>query len=87
MDGQGRVFDNIFVERLWRTVKYEDVYLKDYQTVPEIRTGIERYFGFYNRRRLQQALDYHTPAEVYFGTNSDGQWNSTLSGSRTSVAN
>ena len=84
MDGQGRVFDNIFVERLWRTVKYEDVYLKDYQTVPEVRTGIERYFGFYNRRRLHQALDYRTPAEVYFETNGGGQSSSAFSGSRES---
>lgn len=72
MDGQGRVFDNIFVERLWRTVKYEDVYLRDYQTVPEVRTGVGRYFGFYNRQRLHQALDYRTPAEVYFRTAGSG---------------
>jgi putative transposase len=67
MDGKGRVFDNIFVERLWRTVKYEEIYLKDYQDVDEARCGIGPYFRFYNRRRLHQALGYRTPAEVYFG--------------------
>ena len=65
MDGQGRVFDNIFVERLWRTVKVEEVYLRDYQTVSEARSGLGRYFAFYNHERLHQALCYHTPAEVY----------------------
>ena len=65
MDGKGRVFDNIFVERLWRTVKYEEVYLHDYQTVAEARLGLGRYFGFYNDQRPHQSLDYRTPAEVY----------------------
>jgi len=65
MDGKGRVFDNIFVERLWRTVKVEEVYLRDYQTVTEARYGLGRYFEFYNNRRLHQALGYRTPAEVY----------------------
>jgi len=65
MDGQGRVFDNIFVERLWRTVKVEEVYLRDYQTVAEARSGLGRYFAFYNYDRLHQALGYRTPAEVY----------------------
>jgi putative transposase len=65
MDGKGRVFDNIFVERLWRTVKVEEVYLHDYQTVAEARYGLGRYFEFYNNRRFHQALDYCTPAEVY----------------------
>ena len=67
MDGKGRVFDNIFVERLWRTVKYEEIYLKDYQDVDEARCGIGAYFRFYNRCRVHQALGYRTPAEVYFG--------------------
>ena len=67
MDGRGRVFDNIFVERLWRTVKYEEVYLKDYAGVPEARVSLGEYFAFYNEERLHQALDYRTPAEVYFG--------------------
>ncbi len=65
MDGKGRVFDNIFVERLWRTVKVEEVYLRDYQTVAEARYGLGRYFEFYNNRRFHQALGYRTPAEVY----------------------
>ena len=65
MDGKGRVFDNIFVERLWRTVKVEEVYLRDYQTVAEARLSLGRYFAFYNYQRLHQALGYHTPAEVY----------------------
>jgi len=65
MDGKGRVFDNIFIERLWRTVKVEDVYLRDYQTVVEARYYLSRYFDFYNNRRLHQALGYCTPAEVY----------------------
>jgi len=67
MDGRGRVYDNIFVERLWRTVKYEEVYLKDYADAREARTGLEGYFGFYNGERLHQALGYRTPAEVYEG--------------------
>ena len=65
MDGKGRVFDNIFVERLWRSVKVEEVYLHDYQTVAEAKYGLGRYFDLYNNRRLHQALDYRTPAEVY----------------------
>ena len=65
MDGKGRYQDNIFVERLWRSVKYEEVYLKAYQTVAEARTGINVYLEFYNQQRPHQALDYRTPAEVY----------------------
>ena len=67
MDGRGRAFDNIFVERLWRSVKYEDVYLKDYGVVDEARHGLRDYFTFYNTGRLHQSLGYQTPAEVYFG--------------------
>jgi putative transposase len=67
MDGRGRAFDNIFSERLWRTVKYEEVFLKDYADAEEARHGLKAYFGFYNHERLHQALDYHTPAEVYEG--------------------
>jgi len=66
MDGRGRVFDNIFVERLWRTVKYEEVYLKDYASVPEARENLVQYFRFYNHQRPHQSLDWRTPAEVYF---------------------
>jgi putative transposase len=65
MDGRGRALDNVFVERLWRTVKYEEVYLKDYVSVPSARANLEAYFRFYNEERLHQALDYHTPAAVY----------------------
>jgi len=65
MDGKGRVFDNIFSERLWRTVKVEEIYLRDYQTVAEARYNLSRYFELYNNRRLHQALGYRTPAEVY----------------------
>lgn len=65
MDGKGRVFDNIFVERLWRTVKVEEVYMRDYQTVAEGRYYLGRYFDFYNNERLHQALGYRSPAEVY----------------------
>src|ERR1700690_1333281 len=65
MDGRGRCMDNIFIERLWRSLKYEEVYLKDYTSVTEARTGIERYFRFYNQERLHQSLDYRTPAGIY----------------------
>jgi putative transposase len=67
MDGRGRVFDNIFSERLWRAVKYEEVYLKDYADPREAREGLRGYFRFYNEQRLHQALQYRTPAEVYGG--------------------
>jgi len=66
MDGRGRAFDNIFVERLWRSVKYEEVYLKDYRTVTEARDGLDQYFAFYNEHRIHQALDYRTPHHVHF---------------------
>jgi putative transposase len=65
MDGRGRAVDNIFVERLWRSVKYEEVYLKDYQTMREAAAGLGSYFTFYDDVRLHQALDYRTPAEAY----------------------
>ena len=65
MDGRGRVLDNIFIERLWRAVKYEEVYLHEYETVREAVEGLRRYFAFYNRQRFHQALGYKTPAEVY----------------------
>jgi len=65
MDGKGRCLDNVWVERLWRTVKYEDIYLRGYETVPGLAEGMHRYFPFYNEERPHQALDYRTPAEVY----------------------
>jgi len=68
MDGLGRALDNIFTERLWRTVKYEEVYLHDYETPRQARQGLRHYMAFYNERRAHQSLDYRTPAEVYFGT-------------------
>ena len=67
MDGRGRCLDNVFVERLWRSVKYEDVYLRCYESVPELERGLRAYFAFYNGERLHQSLDYRTPAEVYYG--------------------
>lgn len=67
MDGRGRCMDNIFTERLWRTVKYEDVYLKQYRTIAEARQGLGEYFPFYNEERRHQGLKGKRPAEVYFG--------------------
>jgi putative transposase len=67
MDGRGRARDNIFTERLWRTVKYEEVYLTEYATPREAHSGLGRYFPFYNQTRPHQALAYQTPAAVYFG--------------------
>jgi putative transposase len=66
-DGRGRVFDNIFIERLWRSVKYEEVYLNDYQSVTDAEDRLSQYFDFYNNERLHQSLDYMTPQEVHFG--------------------
>src|SRR4051794_39943265 len=61
MDGRGRCLDNVFVERLWRTVKYEDIYIRGYEAVPELLRGLTRYFAFYNDERLHQSLGYQTP--------------------------
>jgi putative transposase len=72
MDGRGRALDNIFVERLWRSVKYEEVYLHDYSTVTEAILGLKKYFLFYNTERQHQSLDYQTPQEVYEGQAPDG---------------
>jgi putative transposase len=68
MDGKGRWVDNVFVERLWRSVKYEDLYLHAYDTVSEVKAALSRYFRFYNQRRPHQSLEYRTPDEMYFGT-------------------
>ena len=65
-DGRGRALDNIFVERLWRSVKYEEVYLKEYQSVSDAERGLTAYFHFYNQERLHQALEYQTPVQVYY---------------------
>jgi putative transposase len=67
MDGKGRWIDNVFIERLWRSVKYEDVYLHAYASGSEARQSLTHYFSFYNARRVHEALDYATPDEVYFG--------------------
>jgi putative transposase len=67
MDGKGRALDNIFVERLWRSVKYEEVYLKDYKTVQEAKEGLGNYFKYYNFKRPHQSLEYKKPYEVHFG--------------------
>jgi putative transposase len=71
MDGRGRCLDNIFIERLWRSLKYEEVYLRDYRLVPEARASIGRYFQFYNYERPHQSLEYRTPAALYRGRVSD----------------
>jgi putative transposase len=68
MDGRGRALDNVFVERLWRSVKYEDIYIQGYDTVPGLHHGLASYFAFYNDERPHQSLDYRTPAAVYRGT-------------------
>lgn len=65
MDGRGRCLDNIFIERLWRTVKYQNVYLKGYRTIPEARAGLTEYFEFYNKEKFHQGLDNKTPWQVY----------------------
>jgi len=65
MDGKGRVFDNSFIERLWRTVKYEDIYLNEYDSGLALVSGLASYFGFYNHDRFHQSLGYLTPAQVY----------------------
>jgi len=59
--------DNIFVERLWRSLKYEDIYINNYETPRELQNGLTRYFGLYNNERMHEALDYKTPWEVHFG--------------------
>jgi putative transposase len=71
MDGRGRALDNVFVERLWRSVKYEDIYIRGYDTVPDLHRGLARYFGFYNDERPHQSLDYRTPAAVYRATTAN----------------
>ncbi|MBU4121779.1 MAG: integrase core domain-containing protein, partial [Pseudomonadota bacterium] len=72
MDGRGRAMDNIFTERLWRSLKYEEIYIRDYQCVSEGRRGIDYYFNLYNHERPHQSLNYLTPAEVYFQRSGEG---------------
>ena len=79
MDGRGRVFDNIMIERLWRSVKQEEVYIKSYETVKDARDGLARYFWLYNNERLHEALGYKTPYEVYFGVNRNDNRQAELS--------
>lgn len=67
MDGVNRALDNIFIERFWRTLKYEDIYLNDYRTVIELRAGIKRYMKFYNSERFHASHDYQTPDQIYYG--------------------
>ncbi len=72
MDGRGRCLDNVFVGRLWRSVKYEDVYIRGYESVPDLERGLAAYVRFYNTERLHQSLDYRTPAEVHAGQGRKG---------------
>ena len=65
MDGKGRALDNVYVERLWRSLKYEDIYLNSYESLGELHDGVDRYFRFYNTERFHQGLDYRTPEEAY----------------------
>ena len=73
MDGRGRCLDNVFVERLWRSVKYENIYLHGYEDVAELAAGLRRYFAYYNEERPHQSLEYRTPAEVYAESRSGGR--------------
>ena len=66
MDGKGRCMDNIFIERFWRSLKYEDIYIKDYSNVQALREGLISYFTFYNDLRLNQSLGYRTPSEIHY---------------------
>jgi putative transposase len=84
MDGRGRALDNIFVERLWRSVKYEDIYLKGYNTMPELTLGLTNYFAYYNTERPHQSLGYRTPCSVYDTSTGGGakivdKWGSPIS--------
>jgi putative transposase len=72
-DGRGRALDNVFVERLWRSVKYEEIYIKDYEHVKELESSLRAYFWFYDEERPHQSLDYRTPAEVYRGASKQGR--------------
>jgi len=88
MDGKGRAHDNIFVERLWRSVKYECIYLNGYQNIPEARDGLTQYFEFYNTERFHQALNYKTPLQVYATDNNiyseNGRYQTITTGANAS---
>lgn len=71
MDGRGRCMDNIFTERLWRTVKYENVFPNSYQNLEDANQGLAAYFKFYDNKRRHQSLDRYTPTQVYFDTRTD----------------
>ncbi len=75
MDGRGRCMDNIFTERLWRTVKYEDIYLKSYRDIHSAQEGLTDYFNFYNTKRKHQSLNYQTPQQIYFQRSSSNNFN------------
>ena len=67
MDGRGRALDNILIQRFWRSLKYEDIYLRDYATVPDLEAGLQRYFAFYSHERPHQSLDYAAPGKAHQG--------------------
>lgn len=71
MDGKGRALDNIYVERLWRSLKYEDIYLNDYRSMEDLKAGLKKYFNFYNTERFHQSLEYSTPNEIYYSAFSN----------------
>ena len=66
MDGKGRALDNVYIERLWRSLKYENIFLSEYDSMKTLKIGIDKYFNFYNSERFHQSLDYNTPNDVYF---------------------
>jgi putative transposase len=66
MDGIGRALDNIYIERFWRSLKYEDIYIKDYSSMAELKEGVKKYVAFYNSERFHQSLNYETPDEIYY---------------------
>lgn len=80
MDGRGRCFDNIFTERLWRNVKYEEVYLNDYESFEHAKQSLNDYFHKYNYQRIHEGLNYQTPAEIYFGQKNQNQQKNEVSG-------
>ena len=74
MDGKSRAKDDIYIERLWRILKYEDIYIKEYETVTDCVAGVMKYFRFYNAERFHQSLEYKTPDEIYFDSNNDREF-------------